>query len=134
MGFFDEAEYLAGIGFVACQRYLASTYGQHNTQKDAALKLGPQHDGGEPIARVLNAAANYWKHVDEWDTSATITRDAEKLKGQQLRTIRIIETVTPWCDYTCANLLGELTTESRFTDLIPTLEAWRGQLDATCVG
>jgi hypothetical protein len=130
MELFDEAEYIAGMGFVACQRYLASTYGQHDLQKDVALELGPHHDGGESYARILNAAANYWKHVDEWDTSATIARDVARLDDRQQRTIRIIESVTPWSDYTCANLLCELTPHSRFTDLIPTLEAWRERLDA----
>ena len=33
MGLFDEGEYLAGLGFVASQRYLASTYGQHGLRK-----------------------------------------------------------------------------------------------------
>ncbi len=100
-GLFDEAEYIAGMGFVACQRYLASTYGSNDLRKDVALELGPHHSGGESYASILHAAANYWKHVDEWDASAKITRDVAQLNDRQQRTIRIIESVTSWSDYTC---------------------------------
>jgi len=132
MGHFDEAEYLCGMGFVACQRYLAATYGCSGIAKSTALALGPFHNGGEPIARILNSAANYWKHVDEWDPYSVIVYDQHALQANQLATIRTIETVTAWDDYTCANLLVALTapSEPRFRELLPLLEAWRDQLDA----
>jgi len=135
MGLFDIGEYLAGMGFVACQRYLASTYGPNDLAKKAALAIGPYHEGGEPVARILNAAANYWKHEDEWDTNAVIARNADDLKPQQKDTIRIIETVTPWSDYTCVNLLAALSDSKtpRVATLIPFLEAWRKQLDGAKV-
>lgn len=133
LGLFDEAEFIAGVGFVACQRYLASTYGPHGLPKDVALKLGPHHHNGESYACILNAAANYWKHVDEWDASATIARDIGQLDDRQQRTIHVIESVTPWSEYTCAHLLCELTPRSHFSALIPTLEAWRERVDAAQV-
>ncbi len=128
MGLFDEGEYLSGMGFVACQRYLASTYGPHGVSKDIAMRLGPKHAGGEPVVRIINAAANYWKHVDEWDQ--------QTLGARQKDTIRIIETVTDWEDYTCSNLLAYLTlpTGPRFEGLVPMLEAWRCELDSISVG
>lgn len=129
MGLFDEGEYLAGLGFVACQQYLTSTFGPKGAQKHAALGLEPYHEGGESYARILNSAANYWKHVDEWSLNTVVHRDISSLSDQQKETIRVIETVTPWCDYTCGNLLYELTQRGRFVELIPTLEAWRAQVD-----
>lgn len=136
MGLFDEAEYLSGMGFIACQRYLASTYGPNGVAKDIALSVGPKHVGGEPFARIINAAANYWKHVDEWRTNAVIARDRHALESRQKDTIRILETVTAWADYTCANLLSSLANpgEPRLASLVPILEAWRSELDSKHVG
>ncbi len=132
MGYFDEAEYISGMGFIACQRYLTSTYGPLNIAKNSALSVGPVHAGGEFYARIINASANYWKHEDEWGLQATVDRDRSALGPQQLETIRIIETVTPWDAYTCANVLWVLTdpNESRLTNLVPIIEAWRTELDA----
>ncbi len=137
MGLFDEGEYLSGMGFVACQRYLASTYGPPGVSKDIAMSLGPKHAGGEPVVRIINAAANYWKHVDEWDPAVVLMRDQQLLlDARQKNTIRIIETVTHWEDYTCFNLLAYLTlpTGPRFEGLVPILEAWRCELDSKIVG
>lgn len=135
MGLFDDVEYIAGMGFVACQRYLASTFRQTGLDKQSALAIGPRHKGRESFARILNAAANDWKHVDEWDTQATIARDVTRLDEKQEATIRVIESVTQWSDYTCANLLYELTgPNSQFTALLPILESWREELDAARVG
>jgi hypothetical protein len=132
MGHFDEAEYLCGMGFIACQRYLAATFGSSGISKEKALALGPVHTGGEPIARILNAAANYWKHIEEWDPHSAILHDQQALQPNQLATIRTIETVAAWDDYTCANLLASLTApnEPRLHHLLPLLEAWRNQLAA----
>ena len=128
MGLFDDAEYLVGMGFIGCQRYMASTYGPRGIAKHDALRVGPCHPGGETYARVLNSAANYWKHVDEWDLHA--------LTPQQSETIRIIETVTPFADYTCANLLASLAVpdEPRLMNLIASLESWRNHLHAVLAG
>jgi hypothetical protein len=131
MGHFDDFEYVVGMGFVACQRYLASTFGPHNVAKKAALSVGPRHSGGETLARILNAAANYWKHSDEWDSKSTVFRNHAGLEPMQLETIRVVETVTPWGDYTCANLLAALTApdEPRLQSLLPEIEEWRDSLD-----
>ena len=134
-GLLDRSEYLLGMGFVACQRYLTSTYGQHDWQKQPALEIGPHHNCGEPVARILNAAANYFKRSDDWDRSAVIERDSSLLEQKQRRTMSVIESVTPWCDYTHAILLHELTgPTSRFTALLPLLESWREKLSAAKVG
>jgi len=134
-GLFDEGEYLVGMGFTACQQYLSATYGPLGVKKEAALTVGPHHTSGQTYARLLNAAANYWKHMEEWDSIAVIARNVDALKKIQKQTVRIIEFVTPWSDYTCANLLFELTIpELRLSSLIPKLEDWRRQLDAAYSG
>jgi hypothetical protein len=136
MGDFADFEYIAGMGFIACQRYLASTYGPHGISKDIAMETGPRHTGGETIARIINAGANFWKHSDEWDLHSTVGRNRSGLKKNQLETIQVIETVTPWADYTCADLLAALVApaEPRLKCLLPQLEAWRDALDSAHVG
>ena len=57
---------------------------------------------------ILNAAANFWKHQDEWEPTALVTRNVDILGDRQRKTIDVIESVTPWSDYTFANLLFEL--------------------------
>jgi hypothetical protein len=136
MGHCDNGEYVVGMGFIACQRYLASTYSPHGMSKNIALRAGPRHIGGETIARIVNAGANFWKHSDEWDSHSTVFRNPAGLNQIQLETIQVIETVTPWADYTCANLLAALAApaEPRLKYLLPQLEAWRDALDSAHVG
>ncbi len=142
MGLLDDAEYLAGLGFVACQRYLATTFwpivlepndgrSEKSEKKKDALKFGPRYARDQSYAQILNSAANYWKHVDEWNKDAVIARDSSALKGDESATMSKIETVIKWSDYTCFNLLAALTdiNKPRFAVLVPVLIAWRKQLD-----
>ena len=65
-GYFDVAEHITGLGFVACQTYIATVCGGMGASKIDALKRGPQHSGGLSKAQIINHAANYWKHNNEW--------------------------------------------------------------------
>src|SRR3954468_11933487 len=66
-GAYDWAEHIAGIGFAACQTYIAATYPLTHVIKGDALRVGPLHSSsGRPVAAILNAAANFWKHNPEW--------------------------------------------------------------------
>lgn len=65
-GYFDVAEHVTGLAFVLCQTYMATVYGALAVEKRTALSLGPQHAGGMAKAEVVNHAANYWKHNNEW--------------------------------------------------------------------
>ena len=65
-GYFDVAEHITGLGFVACQTYIATVCGGIGADKSDALKKGPQHSGGLSKAQIINHAANYWKHNNEW--------------------------------------------------------------------
>ena len=136
MRLFDEEEYLVGIGFVVCQHYLTSTYGFLGIEKKVALDIESKHQGGRSFASILNAAANYWKHVDEWKPFVTFidnswVEDTSVLQENQKNTLRVIETVVSSDNCSCVSLLEELSghTNPRFADLIPILEAWRDQLD-----
>ena len=57
-GYFDSAEQLTGLGFVACQTYMATVYGHLNIDKPRALKAGPSHSGGQTKLQIINHAAN----------------------------------------------------------------------------
>jgi hypothetical protein len=65
-GYFDVAEHITGLGFVACQTYVATLCGGISAGKRDTLKKGPQHSGGLSKAEIINHAANYWKHNNEW--------------------------------------------------------------------
>ena len=135
-GLCDRGEYLIGMGFIACQRYLASTYGPLGIRKHVALNCGPRESGGASFAEIVNATANLAKHFDEWDFPSAVFRDRTGLDANQLQTIRVIETVTNWADYTCSNVLAALvgSLEIKLTSLSPKLQAWRDELDAAHVG
>jgi hypothetical protein len=63
----DNVEFEVGIGFVVCQRYLTSVYGLYELDKGQALDAGPRSCKKYTKAELVNHAANYWKHRDEWD-------------------------------------------------------------------
>src|SRR4051812_20574440 len=66
LGCFDRMEHVVGLGFTACQTYLTATYGFIEVPKSTALLVGPRHRSGRSVAEVVNHAANYWKHNEEW--------------------------------------------------------------------
>jgi hypothetical protein len=61
---FDPMEHLAGVGVVAAQRYLASICNWVSVDRARALQWGPQKKG-VPVAAIVNATANYWKHIED---------------------------------------------------------------------
>ena len=84
-GFYaDDIDHLIGLGFVTYQRYITATVSVLKLPKKQALDIGP-HFASTSIgyAAIVNAAANYWKHHDEWDASA-LKPDA----------CRVVETLT----------------------------------------
>lgn len=68
----ERLEYFSGLGFIGIQRYLTSTIKSNKL----ALDLEPLHPNGRSFARIFNAAANFWKHSDEWDYN-NLTKHAE---------------------------------------------------------
>ena len=108
-GVCDSAEYLIGLAFVLCQRYITSTIGSE-IDKTMALALPPTHSNGKAIAQIVNVAANAWKHSDEWPFG-------ERTSVAQ-RTIDVIESVTPYKEYVACNLFHCLTGSSGLLDEI----------------
>ena len=74
MGYLDSAENLVGLGLVACQTYVTTVCGALGINKKTALSLGPIHQSGIAIAQVVNDAANYWKHNNEWESGKNSKR------------------------------------------------------------
>ena len=128
-GLCDAGEYFIGHGFIAIQRYLTATRTGLGISLIDALKVPPILRGGLSLAAALNAAANYWKHMEEW-IEALNGLDGGTLKGNALRTLQQIEAVTPWEDYTCANLLAVLLDGRalELSNLLPSIAEWRDNL------
>jgi hypothetical protein len=125
-GIFDEAEYLTGFGFVACQTYLTAIASQSNLKgkKREALALGPKHRTGHSMAQLVNAAANHWKHSPEWALDTPTS--------QAKQTLEVISSLGIGADssYPVANMLYEILAPhpARFVHLIPFLTQWRDTL------
>jgi hypothetical protein len=131
-GLLDRGEYLVGIGFAAIQQYIVGTYAQFQISKAEALELPPSTSTGVSFATALNAGANFWKHQDEWGLRAVVSRETDTLSPPAQQTIKTIELLTPWDNYTLSNLLACLTqsNEPRFTNLAPFLILWRSAVAA----
>jgi hypothetical protein len=122
-GVFESADYLVGLGLVACQGYLAATYGSLRIEKPEALKKGPMHRSGYTIAELVNHGANFWKHRDEWAI--------DPKKAAQERTLAALAALgCEGDDYPFTNLLAALVlpTHGRLQALLSHLEAWRDAL------
>jgi hypothetical protein len=120
-GDFDRMEYTAGLGFVICQQYLNAHAMACRIKKPDALKVGPVHRAGVPIAAAVNAAANYWKHAPEWvegrpDSRARGAREHLHNLGVDLEQSYVMMAVL-------FTLLTPLP--HRFGRLLPFLERWR---------
>ncbi len=126
-GLFDRAEHATGLGFVAIQLYLTSLANQLTVGKAMALSAGPKHASGEPIAAIINAAANYWKHHPEWAHQRP-DRRRERIEA-------LFDSVgfPVDSDYPLSGVLAEITTPrvARMTALVPLLLAWRDELRDT---
>ena len=124
-GIFDTAESVTGLGFVACQRYLAATSGWVRINKRSALALGPRHPSGMTIPQIINHAANFWKHQDDWRI--------EKNSKAEVRTREALEKVgvSTKRSYVLSNVLAMIAPSKpeRFRTLIPILTAWREELN-----
>jgi hypothetical protein len=121
-GIFDQGESTIGLGFAACQQYIAATYGRLRIPKENAIRVGPRHQSGMYTAEVVNHAANFWKHHDEWHIEGKpnkkVVSAIEKLGFQvtdcYLLTSVLASTVNP--------------EPCRFAPVISLLKIWRDAL------
>ena len=123
-GYFDRAEHITGLGFVACQWYMASMRGSLRVRKLKALALGPLHRSGLSVEEIINHAANYWKHYGEWPI--------DKNSNNQRRITEAFEEIgfPVGTDYPLSGILTEIVapSEASFGSLIKLLECWRDEL------
>lgn len=95
---FDPMEHLAGVGIVAAQRYLASVCKWLSVPKEKALLLGPQRKG-IAVAAVVNAAANYWKHIEDETPIRASTRKTLEEVGVVLDSSYCVSNALYECGY-----------------------------------
>lgn len=144
-GLCDTGEYFIGQGFVAMQRYQTSVLGQfwidkgfdfdQRSEKDRLLDMPPFCSGGEAIARIIHAAANYWKHSEEWWRIGQDLKSESEVKSSKRlslaeTTLARLETVAPLGLYYCSDILAALTetNEPMLTEVVPMIAAWRDEL------
>jgi len=124
LGYFDSAEHITGLGFVACQAYLTAIYGSLNVKKLNALSIGPHHSSGQTTVEIINHAANFWKHHDEWHL--------DKSGACQDRVRKAFDAVgfPVDLDYPLVGILSELVVpeSAAFKSLVGKLRQWREEM------
>lgn len=149
-GLFDRGEYLIGFGFVAIQRYVTETKQERGKLEGNIFRYGFKLHGDLFLVEAINAGANYWKHEPEWPfdvefgnsnaealTTISVKRDGQNLTSIQRKTFDIVTKLTPYADYTLANLLAEIIEQTSkspcllFEPLLPYVAQWRDELDCT---
>ena len=123
-GYFDSGEHITGLGFVACQTYMSSVYGYLRLEKQKALSVGPFHSSGKTKVQIINDAANYWKHNNEWSPEKN-----EKQRKYIEETFELVGSPVN-TDYPLSNVLAEIASpeHAAFELIITILELWRNEL------
>ncbi len=124
----DSAELFTGLGFVALQRYINTVCKAMEIEKERAFKLGPQHSGGFTIIRIIDDAANYWKHSVEWGRN----EEANKKPNSRKKIIKTFESLGRSIDeaYPLTCILFQIS-QPKKTSLIAALEnleRWKMEL------
>ena len=126
-GYYDLMEYLTGFGLVALQTYLTETAASAGLRKHETFHLGPKTSSGVSKIAILNAAANFWKHKEEW-----VLDGGEKRKAA---VESLFEEVGYSCDidYPISGVLTELLSplEVGFSSLLVPVKTWRDDLIRT---
>jgi len=121
----EEGEYFIGVGFCAMQRFIFEAVQDKNIDANEARELGPRSIGGTPVAKLVHAAANYWKHSPEWPIW-----QLELTKHSQ-RTVDVMLNGRESADYPLADLLADLC-KGKPLQLIhctPYLDDWRNAVN-----
>lgn len=133
-----EMEYIIGIGFVACQRYLSSTCALFRIGFKEGCRLPPLVRDGISFADAINATANYWKHHDGWEDDSDIQHEKhtkETLHKQEKHTKETLHKLG--CDppyiFVAAKILGDLSGEILVESLLPRLMEWRKNVERNCI-
>lgn len=128
--YLDRAEYLAGLGLVACQRYIGCSYPQFKVTRKKATGFPPLLPSGQAIAGLLDAGANYWKHSEE----RHYTQPHRKLHDNTLEAIAKAG-LSSEDDYVCRDIMELVAGEapSPFSRIAKVLIEWRTILIQTYV-
>ncbi|MDD9197418.1 hypothetical protein PVK62_16440 [Aliivibrio sp. S3MY1] len=120
-GLCDHGEYLIGLGFCAMQRYFFSTLQDIEIEAHVARDLGSKSVLDKPVAKLIHAAANYWKHEPEWHIWLA------ELKPRSQKTIDEILHGREFADYPLSELLADLCGEKELllSNCLPYLIEWR---------
>lgn len=123
-GYFDRAEHIAGLGFVACQTYIVAVCGSLGIQKRNAFSFGPQHSSGQTVVLIVNHAANYWKHNSEWFL------DKNERRRKDVETAFEAVGFPVGTDYPLNGVLTEITfpQTAKFGSLVELLVNWKEDL------
>jgi len=123
-GYYDNAEHITGLGFVACQAYLSSVCAFYRIEKGKALSVGVKHSCGRTKVQIINDAANYWKHNSEWSFEKS-----DKRRNNIEKTFESIGFPVS-TDYPLGNILAVIVSPEKaaFKPIIPILESWRDEL------
>ncbi len=126
LGYFDSAEHLIGLGFVVCQTHITAGYGILQIKKEKAFACGPMHACGSSVASIINDAANYWKHNNEW----SLDRNSGRRKKIEIAFEKIGFPVNT--DYPLSNILAELSSPQKvsFVQVMEKLREWRNALQS----
>jgi hypothetical protein len=122
---FHDMDNTVGLGFAAAQTYLTSVSRALRMNRTDAISRGPKHTRGFTIAQIVNEAANFWKHRDEWDEEPTeASRDRRRA-----RTIAVLVAVGVElnADYPLSSLLDKLKITT-VRDIAVLLIPWRDNL------
>ncbi len=103
------------------QRYLFSVLQDLKVDPVLAREMGPKSQNGIAIAKLIHAAANYWKHEPEWHIWL------EQLKPQSQKTVDVILHGRESADYPLSDLLADLCGENNLLliNCLPYLIKWR---------
>lgn len=128
----DASNYWAGVGFVACQKFIVAVIAREGMDRRVALDAGPKFVPGVSVVSVVNAAANAWKHEDEWRENAQRALDnglppPNSRMDQALDVLDRALTDGAW-EYGFANTLCKLSGEIAFFPVVPLLTEWRDGL------
>ena len=117
----DDFAFIAGVAYVACQRYIVSSCGWLRVPKHTALLAGPRLNAEVTYAEALNAAADYWKHADAWNDPNEAKRSCNT------RRVLTAMGLQPDDPYTGQDLFNALNVDS-IRDFLPILESWRADV------
>jgi hypothetical protein len=124
-----QAESLVGLGFVALQEFIVFAKGEKKiASKESVLSLQPEIAPGHPLAKVINDAANFFKHRYEWQ----FQKQADTRQAQTESTFRNLGIDVEPMENPLLNLLRKISDKNppSFQPVVNLLNVWWDSLVA----